>query len=248
MTAPAAAIVTGGAGHLGRAIAHQLVERGMRVVVLDRDGPALISLAAAAPGIDVWSCDLTDPEAAASGIAGAWERAGPIGVLVNAVGRIHSAPLVNVLGTGDRRHSFEAWRETIDANLNAVFLATVNQVDRMVATRTRGVVVTLGSVAAVGHAGQGAYAAAKAGVVALTRAWAQELGALGIRFVAVAPGFIDTPSTREAMTDGTLKAYVARTPLRRLGTPAEVAAAVLFAIDSAWLTGRTIELDGGVSV
>jgi 3-oxoacyl-[acyl-carrier protein] reductase len=238
-----AAIVTGGAGFLGRDIVAGLRAKGCRVAILDRD------VASQSDG-SVFSipCDLGDPAATEAAVLAAWEQMGPVSILVNAVGSIQNAPLVNVTARGDRRHSFDTWRSTIDANMTSVFLATVNQVERMVATRTRGVVVNLSSVAAAGNAGQSAYSAAKAGVNAMTLAWAKELGLLGIRFVAVAPGFIDTTSTHTALPETVLKDWVKKTPLRRLGKVADVTSAVLFAIDNEHLTGKVIEIDGGLTL
>jgi 3-oxoacyl-[acyl-carrier protein] reductase len=241
------AMVTGGAGSLGSATALGLRDQGCRVVVLDQDGAALARLESE-PGIVTMTCDLLDPSAAERCIGEAWERHGPISILVNAVGYIHSAPLINIAARKDRRHSIEAWRQVIDLNLTAVFMATVSVVDRMVSTRTRGVVVNFSSVAAAGNAGQGAYSAAKSGVDAMTKAWAKELGILGIRFVAIAPGFIDTPSTRAALPEPIIKEWINRTPLRRLGSVEDVISAVLFAINNEHLTGKVIEIDGGLSL
>jgi 3-oxoacyl-[acyl-carrier protein] reductase len=237
------AIVTGGSGFLGREIVSGLRTAGCRVVVLDRfaEGPS-------DAGLIHIACDLSDPAATEAAIRQAWDEAGPITILVNAVGSIRNSPLVNVTAGGDRRHSIETWRETIDANLTTVFLATVNQVDRMVATRTRGVVVSLSSIAAAGNAGQGAYSAAKAGVNALMAAWAKELGLLGIRFVSVAPGFIDTASTHAALSEVAVKDWTKKTPLRRLGKASEITSAVLFAIENDHLTGKVLEIDGGLTL
>jgi 3-oxoacyl-[acyl-carrier protein] reductase len=238
------AIVTGGSGFLGRDIVAGLRAAGCRVVILDCvvDGSSL-----QADVIRI-ACDLADPIVTEAAVRRAWDEAGPISILVNAAGSIQNAPLVNVTARGDRRHSFEAWRSTIDANLTSVFLATVNHVDRMVAARTRGVVVSLSSVAAVGNAGQAAYSAAKAGVNAMTLAWAKELGLLGIRFVAVAPGFIDTASTHAALSEEAVKDLVKKTPLRRLGKASEITAAVLFAVNNEHLTGKVLEIDGGMTL
>lgn len=244
----ASAIVTGGAGYLGAAAARALRDRGATVFVLDRHGEALDRMRTE-PGIIAISCDLLDAAATAAAFSQAWgEAGGQVPVLVNAVGRIHSAPLVNLLAADNRKHDPTAWRDVIDANLTTTFISTAEQVDRMVAARTRGVVVNFSSVAASGNAGQAAYSAAKAGIVAATVAWAKELGPVGIRFVAIAPGFIDTPSTHDALSAAALKDWQRRTPLRRLGTADEVAGAVLFAIDNAHLSGRVIELDGGLTL
>lgn len=241
------ALVTGAAGSLGRAITIGLRDRGCHVVALDRDGAALAGLASES-GVAIAACDLLDAAATEQGIREAWDRHGPISILVNAVGLIHSAPLVNIAQRTERRHSLDDWRRVIDLNLTAVFLATVSTVDRMVSTRTRGVVINFSSVAAAGNAGQGAYAAAKAGVSAVTKVWAKELGIMGVRFVAIAPGFIDTPSTRAALTEPALKEWIRRTPLRRLGTIEDVLSAVVFAIENEHLTGKVIEIDGGLNL
>jgi 3-oxoacyl-[acyl-carrier protein] reductase len=241
------AVVTGAAGSLGRAIALGLRKRGCRVIALDLDHAALAVLASE-NGIHTVACDLLDATATERCIEEVWEQHGPVSILVNAVGLIHSAPLVNIAARTDRRHSLEAWRRVIDLNLTAVFSATVNVVDRMAATRTRGVVINFSSIAAAGNAGQGAYAAAKAGVIAMTKAWSKELGILGIRFVAIAPGFIDTPSTRSALQEPIVQDWIKRTPLRRLGSVEDVISAVMFAIENEHLTGKVVEIDGGLTL
>jgi 3-oxoacyl-[acyl-carrier protein] reductase len=241
------AIVTGGAGCLGRAISLSLRAHGCRVVVVDQNVSAFAALASE-HGINVMTCDLLDPAAAEHTIGEAWKSFGPISILINAVGMIHSAPLISIANTSDRRHRIDAWRKVIDANLTSVFLATVNMVDHMVSTRSRGVVVNLSSISAAGNAGQGAYSAAKAGVNAATHAWAKELGPLGIRFVAIAAGFIDTPSTRAALQEAQLQDWIRQTPLRQLGSVESVTSAVLFAITNEHLTGKVIEIDGGLTL
>jgi 3-oxoacyl-[acyl-carrier protein] reductase len=239
------ALVTGAAGSLGRAVALALRERGCRVVALDI-APDGVAALAAQDGVHAVACDLLDSAAVEHCVGQAWQQHGPISILVNAVGMIHSAPLVNIAARTERRHSLAAWQRVIDANLTAVFQATVHVVDRMVATRTRGVVINFSSLAAAGNAGQGAYSAAKAGVEAMTTAWAKELGPLGVRFVAISPGFIDTASTRAALAEQTVKDWIGRTPLRRLGSVEDVLSAVLMAIENEHLTGTVIEVHGGL--
>ena len=241
MPAAPVALLAGGAGQLGRVVLEVLRAAGHRVIVLDRDVSTLT-------GVEAHACDLTDEAATRAAIGAAWEAAGRIPVLVNCAGLIHNAPLIRVGAPGERRHSLAAWQMVLQANLTTAFLAAVTQAERMVATRTRGVIVTLSSIAAAGNAGQGAYAAAKAGINAATQAWAKELGPLGIRFVAVAPGFIDTPSTHDAMHEAVLRDWAKRTPLRRLGRAEDIAAAVLFAIDNPYLNGKVLEIDGGLTL
>ena len=235
------ALLAGGAGQLGRVVLMALQTAGWRVIVLDRDVSGL-------DGVESLACDLTDEEATRAAIAEAWSRAERIPVLVNCAGLIHNAPLIRVGATDERRHSLADWHRVIEANLTTAFLAAVTQAERMVATRTKGVIVNLSSIAASGNAGQGAYAAAKAGINAATQAWAKELGPMGIRFVAVAPGFIDTPSTHDAMHETVLRDWGKRTPLRRLGRAEDIASAVLFAIENPYLNGKVLEIDGGLTL
>jgi 3-oxoacyl-[acyl-carrier protein] reductase len=118
----------------------------------------------------------------------------------------------------------------------------------MLIKRTKGVVVSVSSISARGNAGQSAYAAAKAGVNALTVTWAKELGPMGLRFVAIAPGFIDTPSTRDALSDAILAKLKLKVPLRRLGDLESVYLAVAYAIENNYVNGTVLEVDGGLVI
>lgn len=241
------ALVTGAGGQLGRAVTSALAERGCRVAALDLPGSGVSELFPAGGPILGCPCDLLDPAGATAAIASAWEQLGGLSILVNAAGLIHNAPLVDIAAL-NAPLDLAGFRGVVDANLTSAYVATALVARRMVATRTRGVVVSLSSVAAEGNAGQAAYAAAKAGVNAATAAWARELGVLGIRFVAVAPGFIDTPTTRAALSEAVLGEWLRRTPTRSLGTVEDVVSAVLFAIENRHLNGKVLSLDGGLTL
>ena len=118
----------------------------------------------------------------------------------------------------------------------------------MLAKRTKGVVVSVSSLAARGNAGQSAYAAAKAGVNALTMTWAKELGAMGLRFVSVAPGFIETPSTNAALSEATITKLKQQIPLRRLGDMVCVYQAVRYALENDYVNGTVLDVDGGLVI
>ena len=118
----------------------------------------------------------------------------------------------------------------------------------MVVSRTKGVIVNISSISASGNAGQSAYSAAKAGVNALTKVWAKELGPMGIRVVAVAPGFCDTKSAHNALSESVLTQIVQDVPLRRLGRPEEIAAGVVAVIENGFIHGKVIQIDGGLVV
>ncbi len=141
----------------------------------------------------------------------------------------------------------EDWDQVLAANLTAVFRLSKACVRRMMKER-RGRIVNLTSIVAVtGNAGQVNYAAAKAGLLGFTKSLAQELASRGITVNAVAPGFIDTDMTR-ALNEAQRAALLGRIPLGRLGTPEDVAAAVLFLVSPAggYITGETLHVNGGM--
>lgn len=234
-------IIAGGSGSLGSAIAESLAARGARVAVLDVREPAepldAIALSLRA--------DLADEDAIVGALDLVYAEFGKVHVLVNCAGLIHSESLVNMSNPERRRHATQTWHSVIRSNLTATFLLSAQVAERMALSRTKGVIVNFSSIAARGNAGQTAYAAAKAGVEAMTTVWARELGPLGIRAVAIAPGFVSTPSTEAALAETTLADIKRRTPLMRLAKAAEIASTVAFAVENDFITGTTLAVDGG---
>lgn len=237
-------LVTGGASGLGLAIAQHLASLGANVVVADRDEKALAALPA---GLEPCLVDVTSEVEVQTAVAGIVERHGRVDVLVNNAGVIFSEPFVNVMNPAGMMHDLGRFEASLRVNLTSVFIATSAVVAHMVKRRTRGVIVNISSISASGNAGQVAYAAAKAGVNAMTVTLAKELGVMGIRCNAVAPGFIGTDSTRKALSEATLKHIQTNTPLRRLGQPEEVAKAVAAAIDNDFMNGTVLQVDGGLT-
>ncbi len=242
------ALVTGAAGAFGRALSAALLDAGAAVVAVDRDPEALERLRADHPAVHPVACDLADPDAVDAAVADLFAGDRPLDIVVNNAGLIRSCPLVNIMRRDDRAHPVDLWREVLSANLDTVFFVTRAVADHMLRHRRKGVVVNLSSVAAGGNAGQTAYAAAKAGVEALTAVWGRELGPLGIRCVAVAPGFMDTASTAAALREEALDALRREIPLRTLGEAAHVVAAVRHAIENDYLNGKVLPVDGGLVI
>lgn len=242
-------LVTGGGSGIGRFLAEQLLNASAEVGVLERDAARCDELHTASGGrIQTWLCDVTDPDAVDAALHSVFDSGFDPDVLINNAGIIHSEPLVNMLSRSDRAHSRESWRRVIAADLDSVFFVTSRVVDRMLAKRRKGVVISISSIAARGNPGQSAYAAAKAGVNALTHTWAKELGGLGLRFAAIAPGFIDTPSTRAALSEANLARLQQQIPLRRLGDLESVYLAARHIIENDYLTGTVLEVDGGLVI
>lgn len=239
----AVVLIPGGAGWLGRVIAAYLRERQARVLLADRNREALDALADTWPTYHV---DGADPESVQNMVSSALAQHGRLDVMVNCAGTIYSEPLLNFANPSNMRHGHESFLRVIESNLYSAFLFGASVAEAMVRKRTQGVLVNISSVSAQGNAGQTAYSAAKAGVEAMTKAWAKELGPLGIRAVSIAPGFIDTPSTHISLSETILKHIVGATPLRRLGKGEQIAQAVCSAIENDFITGTTLEVNGGI--
>lgn len=237
--------MTGGARGLGLAIAVHLAEQGAIVVVADRD-PAALEVVA--DRFDCRQLDVTQPEEASAVCAAIAEQYGRIDVLVNNAGVIFSEPLVNILNPAAMMHDYGRFRDSLNVNLDSVFIMASAAVEQMVLRRTKGVIVNISSISACGNEGQTAYSAAKSAVNAMTVTWSKELARLGIRCNAVAPGFIDTGSTRDALHDSVIKHIKNNTPLRRLGQAEEIAQAVAAVIGNDFINGVILPVNGGLSL
>ncbi len=241
-------LITGGASGLGKAMAIHLVDKASRIIVVDKNAELLEQLFSECPSIKCFTADLTDYQEVVVLVDHIFKEYGKLHVLINNAGIIHSEPLVNILKGDDARHSLESWHKTIDINLNAVFYVTVNVAEKMVKSRSKGVIINISSISSYGNSGQSAYSASKAALNALTLTWSKELGMFGIRCVAIAPGFIDTPSTRAALNETKIKEYKNATPLGRMGKTEEILQAVIFVIENDFYNGTILNLDGGLKL
>lgn len=241
-----AALVTGGARGIGAAIAERLAADGAAVAVnyskSAREAEAVAARIRKAGGKAVaLKADLGDPAQAKSLVEAAFKELGRLDILVNNAGRADFAPLEAVDGAHVKAH--------FDLNVNGPIFATQAAAARF--PKEGGRVINVSSV--VGRsafAGTSVYSATKAALNALTRVWAAELGAKGVTVNAVAPGPVETDMARAVLGDGEVrKGLIARTPLGRIGAPADVADAVAFlaSADARWITGQVIETAGGIS-
>jgi len=238
------AIVTGGASGLGKAIVEMLLSNGAKVCILDINKQALNNLEDS-ENIFKIVCDITKEEEIAKAIIQIKEEFSKIDILVNNAGILHSEPLINIMSK-EKRHSIENWQKVLNINITAPFVLGSYVAEQMIMSRTKGVIINISSISAKGNAGQSAYSAAKAGLESMTVVWAKELGSFGIRCIAVAPGFMDTDSTHSAITQDTLNHVKKETPIKRLGKAEDIAKAVKFAIESDYMNGKTLQIDGGL--
>jgi 3-oxoacyl-[acyl-carrier protein] reductase len=237
------ALVTGASRGIGHAIALGLARAGARVIgtATSAEGAAKLTAALASHGYNGRGAVLDAGDGASiDALIAELEPAGELPtILVNNAAITRDMLLL--------RMKQDDWDRVIATNLTAVFRLSKACVRRMMKER-RGRIVNLTSVVGLtGNPGQANYAAAKAGLLGFTKSLAQELASRGITVNAVAPGFIDTDMTR-ALTEEQRAALLTRVPLGRLGTPEDIAAAVLFLVSpqAAYITGETLHVNGGM--
>ena len=238
-------LITGGGRGIGRHLVDRLLADGASVCVLEFDA-GLCEELRQLENCSAWQCDVSDHVEVDKVLADVFAAGFVPETLINNAGIIHSEPLVNMLSRDDRVHSRTAWKQVMAVDLDSVFFVTSRVVEQLMLLRKKAVVISVSSISANGNAGQSAYSAAKAGVNALTKTWATELGPFGFRFAAIAPGFLDTSSTRQALTESALDGLTQRVPLRRLGNVDHIYQTVRYLIDNDYVNGAIIDVDGGL--
>lgn len=227
------AVVTGGGSGIGLAVAQRLRADGRNVATIDLK-----------PSDDdlCYTADVTDRSQIDAALSGIRERLGPVTILVNAAGLDGFQRFANI--------TFADWQRVIDVNLHGVFHMTQAVLPDMLEAGWGRIVNISSSSTHSGVAHMSHYVAAKSAVNGLTKSLALEYGPRGITVNAVPPGFIDTPMLRNAETQGFLgdvEQNIARTPVRRIGKPEDIAAACAFlsSDEASYITGQILGVNGG---
>jgi 3-oxoacyl-[acyl-carrier protein] reductase len=238
------ALITGGLNGLGREAAFIFAREGARVAVCDLppDAGDLMAAIQSQGGESFYaSADVSRLSQVEAMVGAVLEKFGGIDILINNAGITRDATLLKM--------SVEQWDQVIAVNLSGVFHCTKAVAPHMV-ERGKGKIINTSSIVGIsGNFGQTNYAAAKAGLVGMTKTWARELGPKGMTVNAVAPGFIATEMVKK-MPENVLQQMRDRTPVRRLGEPRDVANAYLFlASDEAdFINGAVLSVDGGLTL
>lgn len=240
------ALVTGSSRGIGRATIEALAAAGAAVAINDVGSMEsaeefAASLTAAGLTAAAFQADISDAGQVAAMVKGVEEKLGAISILVNNAGITRDGLAI--------RMSEEDFDAVIAINLRGTFLCSKAVARGMMKAR-RGAIINLASVVGRrGNAGQANYAAAKAGIIGLTKTLARELGPRGVTVNAVAPGYVQTAMT-ENLDEAIKEKILANTPLGRLATPEEIAAVILFLASpaAAYITGAVIPVDGGMGI
>ncbi|HTN77724.1 MAG TPA: 3-oxoacyl-[acyl-carrier-protein] reductase [Pirellulaceae bacterium] len=238
------AIVTGASQGLGKAMAIELARNGAKVACLARSVEKLAETVAeitAAGSIgEAYACDVKDKvsiESTIEAVVAKWER---LDILVNNAG-VTRDTLLPIM-------SDEQWDEVIETNLRGTFLFS-RAASKLMMRQRYGRIINISSVSGlIGNAGQTNYSASKAGVIGLTRSLSKELAKRNVTVNAVAPGFIESDMTK-ALGEAILGEVKKRIPANRVGTPEDVASAVLFLASksASYITGQVLTVDGGMT-
>ncbi len=233
------AFVSGASRGIGKACAVALAKAGARVVLAARDRAKLEETAADAPGSFIVEMDLGQPDSIKEAFAKTARDFGAVSILVNNAGVTKDNLAI--------RMKKDDWDLVIQTNLTGSFLCCQQVLQGMMRDRWGRIINISSVVGESGNAGQVNYAASKAGLIGLTKSLAQEMAARNITVNAVTPGFIDTDMT-SVLSQEVKDAILGKIPLKRLGTSADVAAAVRFLAsdEASYITGHVLSVNGGM--
>jgi 3-oxoacyl-[acyl-carrier protein] reductase len=236
------ALVTGASGGIGGAIARAIHAQGGAVVLSGTRRPALDALAAElGERVAVCPADLREAGSAEALAAAAEQAVGPLTILVNNAGFTRDMLALRMADAD--------WQGVLDVDLSAPF-RLIRACLRGMLKRRAGRIINIASIVGVtGNAGQSNYAAAKAGLIGMTKSLAQEVGSRGVTVNVIAPGFVQTAMT-EGLADAQKTRLLDAIPLGRMGAPEDVAAAAVYLAsdEAAWVTGATLHVNGGMAM
>lgn len=243
-------VITGGAQGLGKAIGLKLAASDANIALVDVNEDALEQALSEFKQynsqVKTYVANVADEQQVDDLFTRIESDLGSITGLVNNAGILRDGLLVKAKdGEVTDRMSLEQWQSVIDVNLTGVFLCGRAAATKMIESGEKGVIINISSISRAGNAGQSNYAAAKAGVAALTVTWARELARYGIRSAGIAPGVFETEMVA-SMKPEAYDRIVGAIPLGRTGSLDELAETVAYIISNDFVNGRIIELDGGL--
>ncbi|MCJ7534942.1 MAG: beta-ketoacyl-ACP reductase [Anaerolineales bacterium] len=245
------ALITGGAAGIGKFTASRFIQEGAKVAICDVNEQVGLNTAAELGDNCIFSVvDVSDRQSVQHWVEQVIAKFGRVDILVNNAGILRDATLVKVKdGELIKQMTEEAFDRVVSVNLKGVFNCTQAVAPHMIRQKAGSIVNASSVVGLDGNFGQTNYVAAKAGVVGMTKVWSRELGRYNIRVNAVAPGMILTEMLL-SMPEDVLESFKQRIPIKRLGTPEEVANLYLFLAsdEASYISGEVVRVDGGLVI
>ncbi|MBT91577.1 MAG: 3-oxoacyl-ACP reductase [Deltaproteobacteria bacterium] len=254
-------VVTGGGRGLGRAFTSELADKGVNLALVDlnQDDLNATKEMALTKGVktQTYVTDVAKEDEVVSLFDQIVKDFGQVDGLINNAGITRDGLIVrkkkikdeagNVTGEEIQKMSMQNWQSVIDVNLTGVFLCAREFFEKQLQLGGKGVCINISSISRNGNMGQTNYTATKAGVAAMTVTWAKEMAQHGVRCAAIAPGYINTEMVA-AIREDLKQKIIDQVPIRRLGEPLEIARTAVFILENDYITGRVIEVDGGLRI
>jgi 3-oxoacyl-[acyl-carrier protein] reductase len=241
--------ITGAGQGLGRAMAVYMAGKGARIAVIDLNQEQMdetrAQIEAAGSSASTFQCNVANEQQVEETFNAIVTQMGGLHGLVNNAGILRDGLMVKAKDGEISKMSLQHWQAVIDVNLTGVFLCGREAAVKMIESGEGGCIINISSISRAGNMGQSNYSAAKAGVASMAVVWAKELARYNIRANAIAPGFIATEMTA-GMKPEALEKMTAGIPAKRMGQPDEIAHTVAYLMENDYVSGRIVEVDGGL--
>lgn len=241
--------ITGAGQGLGRAMAVYMAGKGARIAVIDLNQEQMdetkAQIEAAGSSASTFQCNVANEQQVEETFSAIVTQMGGLHGLVNNAGILRDGLMVKAKDGEISKMSLQHWQAVIDVNLTGVFLCGREAAVKMIESGEGGCIINISSISRAGNMGQSNYSAAKAGVASMAVVWAKELARYNIRANAIAPGFIATEMTA-GMKPEALEKMTAGIPAKRMGQPDEIAHTVAYLMENDYVSGRIVEVDGGL--
>lgn len=241
--------ITGAGQGLGRSMAVYMAQKGARIAVIDLNQEQMdetkAQIEAAGSAAETFVCNVANEQQVEETFTAIVSQMGGLHGLVNNAGILRDGLMVKAKDGQITKMTLAQWQAVIDVNLTGVFLCGREAAVKMIESGEGGCIINISSISRAGNMGQSNYSAAKAGVASMATVWAKELARYNIRANSIAPGFIATEMTA-GMKPEALDKMTAGIPAKRMGQPEEIAHTVAYLMENDYVSGRVVEVDGGL--
>ena len=236
-------IITGSCGSIGSALMKFFSKKKFNVIAVDSK---FVPKNKRIKKVDYLVCDLSNNLSQKKLFLKLEKKYETIHILLNVAGKIYNSLIVRRSGTSFKYHSYKEWKKVFNDNLNTSFLSSINCIKLMMKNNKDKVIINFSSVSANGNIGQVAYSSAKSALEIMTKVMAKELSIFNIRVVAISPGYFNTTSTKNNMSDKEILKIISKTPSRRIGNEKELIHLIQTIVNNKFINAKTYKIDGGL--